>query len=300
MNTSSIIYFLKSSFKSMYKNGLMTVASVFVLIACMLIIGTVYLGSENVISFMNTLEAQNEIVAFIDDEYESDSNSREKLCEKVEAIDGVGSVEYITKEQALAEYRESLGDDGAYLDGYSGDENPLRNELRITISELDKFSTIAFEVSNMEEIANTRDSQEIVDLLLKVRNMLEKLGISILVILAVVSLFIISNTIKLTMYSRKNEINIMKYVGATNSFIRFPFVLEGVIIGLVSTLLSLALQWCIYSYLVVPLLADLTFLADSIVPFTVCLKSLIVIFSSIGLIVGIFGSVISIRKYLKV
>lgn len=300
MNTSSIVYFLKSSFKSMYKNGLMTVASVFVLIACMLIIGTVFLGSQNVLSFMEKLEAQNEIVAFISDDYGDDSDSRKKLCEKIEEIDGVATVEYISKEQALAEYRASLGENGAYLDGYAGEDNPLRNELRITIEDIEKFSTVAFEVSNMEEIANTRDSQSVVDLLLSVRKVLEILGFWIMIILAVVSLFIISNTIKLTMYSRRTEINIMKYVGATNGFIRFPFILEGIIIGILSTLLSLALQWCIYSYVLVPLLSGLSFLADSVVPFEQCMKYLIAIFASIGLGVGIFGSAISIRKYLKV
>lgn len=299
MNTSSFMYFITSSFKSMYKNALMTLASVFVLIACMLIIGTVFLGSQNVMSFLDELEAQNEIVAFISDDYEDDSASREKLCKKVEALSGVSEVEYITKEQAFAEYRASLGEDGAYLDGYE-DDNPLRNELRIKISDINQFSSVSFEVSQMEEIANTRDSKTVVDLLIKVRNVLQMLGMWILIILAVVSLFIISNTIELTMYSRRNEINIMKYVGATNGFIRFPFVLEGIIIGVVSTVLALAFQWCIYSYIIVPLLSDLLFLNNTIVPFNDAFIPLSLIFLFIGLVVGVFGSMISIRKYLKV
>lgn len=300
MNTGSFIYFIKSSFKSMYKNAIMTAASIFVLIACMIIMGTVFLGSKNVESFMGRLEAQNEIVAFISDDYDDDNASREALCEKIESIDGVGSVEYVTKEQAFAEYRDSLGDNGAYLDGYDGDDNPLRNEIRIKIEDIELFSSVAFQVSNMTEIANTRDSQEVVDLLLSVRNVLETLGIWVLVILAIVSLFIISNTIKLTMFSRRNEINIMKYVGATNAFIRFPFVLEGVMIGIISTIVSLGIQWCIYSYVLIPLLSDLSFLSESIVPFSECFTGLLAIFGAIGLVVGIFGSVLSIRKYLKV
>lgn len=300
MNTSSFFYFISSSFKSMYKNALMTLASIFVLVACMLIIGTVFIGSENVMSFMNKLEAQNEIVAFISDDYDDDSASRKSLCEKIEAIPGVAEVEYITKDQALAEYRASLGENGEYLEGYDGEENPLRNELRIKISDIDQFSSVAFKISSMDEIANMRDSQVVVDLLIKVRNVLQMLGFWIMVILAIVSLFIISNTIKLTMYSRRNEISIMKYVGATNSFIRFPFVLEGIIIGIVSTALSLAVQWCIYSYALVPLLSELTFLSDSVVPFESLFVSLLIIFAAIGVVVGTLGSVISIRKYLKV
>ena len=209
----------------MYKNALMTIASVFVLMACMLIIGSVFLASENVMSFMDKLEDQNEIVAFIDDEYGDDSLSREQLCAKIEAINGVSSVEYITKEQAFAEYRDSLGENREYLDGYEGEDNPLRNELRIKIDDITLFENVSASVAAMDEIANIRDSQSIVDMLLSVRRMLNMLGFWILVMLAVVSLFIISNTVKLAMHSRRNEINIMKYVGATNGFIRFPFLL---------------------------------------------------------------------------
>lgn len=300
MNTGSIVYFLKSAVKSMYKNAIMTVASIFVLIACMVIIGSVYVASANVLSFMNQLDSQNEIVAFIDDEYSDDSLSRTKLCQKVASVLGVESVEYVTKEQALSEHREQLGEDGAYLDGYEGEDNPLRDELRIKINDLERFSDISDEISAFEEIANVRDSRDIVDLLMSVRKVLTILGVWIIIILAIVSLFIISNTIKLAMYNRRNEINIMKYVGATNSFIRFPFVFEGILIGIISTIVSLFAQWCLYTYAIVPLLSDLSFLESSIVPFGAMFKALLLIFGGIGLIVGIFGSSLSIRKYLKV
>ncbi len=300
MNTGSIIYFFKTSFKSMYKNALMTAASVFVLIACMIIIGTVFLTSENVISFMDRLEDQNEIVAFISDDYSDDSLSRENLCEKVKALNGVESVDYVTKEQAFAEYRDGLGESGEYLEGYDGEDNPLRNELRIKINDLTLFESVSSKVSEMTEIANIRDSQEVVDMLLSVRNVLSILGVWIMIILSLVSLFIISNTIKLAMYNRKNEINIMKYVGATNAFIRFPFVLEGMLIGIVSTLIALGIQWCLYTYTILPLLQDLSFLSESLVPFNEMLISIMIIFGIIGLVVGTFGSAVSIRKYLKV
>lgn len=284
----------------MYKNALMTIASVFVLMACMLIIGSVFLASENVLSFMNKLEAQNEIVAFIDDAYGEDSLSREQLCDKVRAVAGVSDVEYVTREQAFAEYRDSLGSNREYLDGYDGEDNPLRNELRIHIGDIELFESVAGTVSAMEEIANIRDSQDVVDMLLSMRRMLNMLGFWILVILAVVSLFIISNTVKLAMHSRRNEINIMKYVGATNGFIRFPFLLEGILIGVAATALAIAAQWCIYVYALIPAISQLTFLSDCIVPFRSAAPGLLIIFGVIGLVVGVFGSVLSIRKYLKV
>lgn len=300
MNTGSIAYFIKTAFKSMYKNALMTIASIFVLIACMIIIGSVYLTGANVVSFMSKLEAQNEIVAFIDDDYKDDSLSRKNLCQKVSAIKGVESVEYITKEQAFAEYRDGLGSNGAYLEGYDGEDNPLRNELRIKINDLSRFSKISKEISELDEIANIRDSQDIVDVLISVRKVLTVLGVWIIAILAVVSLFIISNTIKLAMHNRRNEINIMKYVGATNSFIRFPFILEGVLMGVISTAVALLAQWCLYTYAIIPLLSDLSFLSSSIVPFKDMFNVLLIIFALIGFLVGIFGSSLSMRKYLKV
>jgi len=300
MNTYSIIYFIKSAFKSMYKNALMTLASVFVLIACMLIIGSVYVASVNVLSFMDKLEAQNEVVAFISDDYGDDSLSRDEICQKVNSIVGVSSVDYVTKEQALAEYRNSLGDNDTYLDGFDGEDNPLRNELRIKISDLERFDAVADEISAMEEIANIRDSRDVVGLLIKVRQVLTMLGIWIIAVLAIVSLFIISNTIKLAMHNRRHEINIMKYVGATNTFIRTPFVLEGIFIGLIATVIALGAQWCLYTYAIIPLLSDLSFLSDSIVAFSDMFKMLMFIFGGIGLIVGMFGSALSIRKYLKV
>ncbi len=300
MNTGSIAYFFKSSVKSMYKNALMTLASVFVLIACMIIIGSVYLASANVLSFMDRLEAQNEIVAFIDDEYGDDSLSRSSLCQKIASINGVSSVDYITKEQALAEYRDSLGENDDYFDGFDGDDNPLRNELRIKIDDISRFSEISDQIAAMEEIANTRDSREIVSILESARHALTMLGIWVIIILSIVSLFIISNTIKLAMFNRRNEINIMRYVGATNGFIRFPFVLEGILIAILSTVIALGIQWCLYVYVIMPLLDDLTFLSSSIVPFSQMLSPLAITFGSIGLIVGVFGSILSIRKYLKV
>ena len=318
MNTGSIVYFFKSAFKSMYKNIIMTLASVFVLIACMLIIGSVYVSAENVLSFMDKLDAQNEIVAFISDYYGDDSLSRDALIDKIESIDGVQSVEYITKEQAMAEYREDMGNDAAFLGYFDGDENPLRNEVRVKVDDVERFADISDQIVEecgtvrandadessdpsqiVEEniIANVRDSREVVQMLIRIRSALTMLGFWVVLILAIVSLFIISNTLKLAMYNRRNEINIMKYVGATNGFIRFPFVLEGLLICFLSIAVSLGIQWCLYTYALAPLISDLF---SEVVSFGELFKPLLLIFLGIGLIVGIFGSALSIRKYLKV
>ncbi len=292
------MYFLKSAFKSIRKNYLMTFASVFVLMACMLIIGSAYLCSANIGAFMEKLGENNEIVAYVDDAVEESHLA--SLQEEIEGIQYVESVEYVTKDEALAEYQSQFSEDASYLSWFYGDENPLRNEFRIQVNEdhLDEFEAVSAQIAAMEEIANVSDSQEVVNLLLSLRNVMNILGFWIMIILAVVSWFIVSNTIKLAMFNRRHEINIMKYVGATNAFIRTPFILEGVLIGLSAAILSFAVQWIVYVYLLQPLVSELSFVTT--LSFSELSPMIILYFGSIGLLVGLVGSAFSINKYLKV
>lgn len=292
------MYFLQSAFKSIRKNYLMTIASVFVLMACMLIIGSAYLCSANIAAFMDSLSGRNEIVAYVDDEVDADRYTA--LREEIEAIEYVQSVEFVTRDEALNEYRSQFGSEGEYLSSFYGDENPLRNEFRIQVDEkhLDSFADISARIAAMEEIANTSDSQEVVNLLLSLKRVMDILGFWIMIILALVSWFIVSNTIKLAMLNRRHEINIMKYVGATNAFIRVPFILEGIIIGLIAAAISFGLQWVIYVYLLQPLVANLQFVTT--VPFAALCPVILLYFGGIGLLVGLVGSAFSINKYLRV
>ncbi len=293
------MYFLQSAFKSIRKNYLMTFASVFVLMACMLIIGSAYLCSANIAAFMESLGEKNEIVAYVDDEVEESRLS--SLQEEIEEIDYVESVEFVTKDDALLEYQQQFDDeDSNYLSWFYGEENPLRNEFRITVNEkhLEEFEGVSSKISAMEEIANISDSQEVVNMLISLKKVMDILGFWIMVILALVSWFIVSNTIKLAMYNRRHEINIMKYVGATNAFIRTPFILEGIIIGVSAAIVSFAMQWIIYVYLLQPLVAELSFITT--VPFAELTPMIIAYFGGIGLLVGLVGSAFSINKYLKV
>ena len=292
------MYFLKTAFSSIRKNYLMTFASIFVLMACMLIIGSAYLCSANITAFIKGLGEKNEIVAYISDDVEESHFS--ELKKEIESIEYVETVDFFSKETALQEYKKQFGDDGEYLAWFNGDENPLRNEFRIRINEnhLDSFAEISKSISEMEEIANTSDSQEVVNLLLSVKNVMDNLGFWVMVILALVSWFIVSNTIKLAMFNRRHEINIMKYVGATNGFIRTPFILEGIVIGLIAAIVSFGFQWMIYVYLLQPLAENLKFI--TMLPFAEVFPMLAVYFGGIGLLVGLVGSAFSINKYLKV
>lgn len=293
-----MMYFFQSAFKSLRKNYLMTFASVFVLMACMLIIGSAYLCSANITAFMDSLGEKNEIVAYIDDAVEESRLS--SLQDEIEEIEHVNSVEFVTKDEALAEYQKQFEEDSGYLSWFYGEENPLRNEFRIKVSEkhLEDFESISAKIAAMDEIANISDSRDVVNMLISLKKVTDILGFWIMIILALVSWFIVSNTIKLAMYNRRHEINIMKYVGATNAFIRIPFVLEGIIIGLSAAIISFAGQWIIYVYLLQPLVADLSFITT--VPFSQLIPMIAVYFGGIGLLVGLVGSAFSINKYLKV
>ena len=292
------MYFLQSAFNSIRKNYLMTFASVFVLMACMLIIGSTYLCSANISSFMDSLGEKNEIVAYIDDEVEESRYA--SLQDEIEEIEHVESVVFVTKDEALNEYQKNFDEDSSYLSWFYGEENPLRNEFRITVDEdyLEEFEGISNQISELQEIANISDSQDVVNVLISLKKVMDILSFWIMVILALVSWFIVSNTIKLAMYNRRHEINIMKYVGATNAFIRTPFVLEGVIIGICAAALSFAAQWIIYVYLMQPLVGELSFI--STLPFAEMTPRILIYFGGIGLMVGLVGSAFSINKYLKV
>lgn len=293
------MYFLQSAFNSIKKNYLMTFASVFVLIACMLIIGSAYLCSANITAFVEKLGDENEIVAYIDEE--TDEEDLANLQEEVESVsEHIIDVRFVTNDEALEEYRNQFGEEGAYLSWFYGDENPLRDEFRIRVDKnhLDEFGAISAKIYAIEGIANISDSQDVVDMLLSLKKVLDVLSFWIMLILAIVSWFIVSNTIKLAMYSRRHEINIMKYVGATNAFIRTPFILEGVIIGVLAAGVSFAMQWVVYVYLLQPLVSGLSFITT--VPFSSMAIMIAVIFCGIGLFVGLVASAFSINKYLKV
>lgn len=293
------MYFLQSAFNSIRKNYLMTFASVFVLIACMLIIGSAFLCSANITAFVEKLGDENEIVAYIDEAVDEEDLSN--LQDEVESVsEHIIDVQFVTNDEALEEYRAQFGEEGEYLSWFYGEENPLRDEFRIRVDKnhLDEFGDISDKIFAIEGIANISDSQDVVDMLLSLKKVLDVLSFWIMLILAIVSWFIVSNTIKLAMYSRRHEINIMKYVGATNAFIRTPFVLEGIIIGVLAAGISFAMQWVVYVYLLQPLVNDLSFITT--VPFSSLAVMIACIFCGIGLFVGFVASAFSINKYLKV
>ncbi|MEG0456933.1 MAG: permease-like cell division protein FtsX, partial [Oscillospiraceae bacterium] len=241
MNTNSLSYLVKESFKSVWKNRLMSFASIGVLTACLILIGGCYLISENINHIVDSATQQNEIIAFINDFSQEEKDAKTtKTIDEIKALANVSSVEYISKEQALNEQIEKLGPE--LHEGLEGD-NPYPAYCIIKISDLNKIDETVSSLQSIEDIYKVNSSSKVAQLLISVKNTVQIIGMVTFTILVLVALVIISNTVRLTVFSRRKEINIMKYVGATNSFIRTPFIAEGFIIGIVSAIVAYLVIW---------------------------------------------------------
>ena len=286
---------VKEAFRGIYKHGLMSFASVTILAACMIIIGSVLLIVANLNTFVDQLQDQNEIVVFVNDGVSVADT--EKMGEELENMANIESVQFVSKEEALEEYKsmfESQADLFASLD----EDNPLRDSYHVKVADLELYSKTMEDINALENIGNIRSSSKVVETLVNLRSTISMLGFWILVILLFVSLFIISNTVRLAMYSRRTEINIMKYVGATNGYIRRPFVFEGLIIGILACGIAYALQWYVYNEVIYQLVNQLALF--EVIPFESVKLYVLGAFAVFSVLMGVLGSVLPMRKHLNV
>ncbi len=349
MKLRSVRYLSKEGVKNMWANRLMTIASVGVLVACMVLIGLAVLISLNLDRALSNLEQQNVVRVFFNDKtsviygnsadnYNASSlqtSSQEgsssetsslsgqealknpddipedaylihndtealELCDKLGKIDNVLKVEYVSSDSALKTLQENDQLPSEYIEHFDfKDEygNPLPCGAIITLEDMSLFSETLKEIESTEGIDAVQSQADLADKINSLKNGIGIAGIWIISILLIISLVIVSNTIRVTMYSRKLEIGIMKAVGATNSFIRLPFVIEGVMIGLVSAILSMGILYFCYR-VAIEAIASALALAGTVDFVTVALQ-IFVLFVLIGTFSGIFGSMIMIRKYLK-
>lgn len=288
------MYFFKEAFRNITKNSLMSVASVSVLVACLVIVGCFFLISENININLSELDQNNEIVAFIDDTYTDEQN--EKVGEEIKALSNIADVIFVSKEQAFEEYKKEFQENEELLNGL--DENPLRNGYRIILKDTGKAAETISAVKAISGVANVRARQDIMEKLHVIRNTVAGATLWMAVLLFAIAIFIVSNTIKLGMFSRREEINIMKFVGATDGFIRLPFVIEGVILGTFGAIISLFLVWLIYQNTFGEISNTLGIIR--LIKFSDELPRLVTIFLSTGASLGIITSTFTIRKYLNV
>ncbi len=294
VSSNGFFYAFRDAVHNLKVNSLMSLASIVVLIACIVITGTSVLLMLNINIFMNTLEDQNEIVLFIDEK--ATDNEISELQAEIFLIENVEDVTFVSKEQALEEYKQEYAEQAAAIDEL--DENPLRHSFHVKIKDLKLYDQNAEELKELDNVVNVREKKETVQKIINLRQVLTVLAFWIIGILLFMSVFIISNTVRLAMFTRKLEINIMKYVGATDSFIRMPFLFEGMILGAISGVISLAIQWYVYSYVIVPLLNDLSLFQPML--FSSAWTAIVPSFVLSGMVIGVVGSIMPMRKYLKV
>lgn len=295
--SSNIKYFVSEGCKSYSKNALMSLASTVIVVASLIVLGIYLLFSMNLNFIANQLKEDCEIQVWIDDSVKYGSSAMSKIEKNLKAIENVNMVEYFSKEDALSDFKTDLGEDAVILDGLEGD-NPIRNSFKVTLHDLDKASETAGSIAKINGVANVSDNLTSMNKLVAVTNIVKQISFWFMLFLCALAIFIISNTIKITLFARRKDINIMKYLGATDSFISWPFVVEGVVIGMVGAVISLIVVTAFYAIFMSKdyiLLNTIEFCSVGSV-----FVPLLCWFVAIGGLLGAFGSAISIRRHLKV
>ena len=288
-------YFIREGAKNMFSHGFMSFAAIGVTVACLLIMGTFTLVAYNVNENLSELQRENAVVAFVDDTL-NDAHAKE-LQEKLMKVDNVAECTFVSREEARDNYVDNYDEDDLYTD-LSADV--FRHRYVIHLEDPTLMAETKAAVENVEGIAKARGDEAISNGFITLRNVASLVSIALVAVLLLVSLFIMSNTIKLTTFDRREEIAIMKMVGATNGFIRWPFVFEGLLLGLLGAVAAFLLQWLLYAAMCRGIAASDTLQLLRIVPFARIWKVVAIVFGATGLLVGVGGSTMAIRRFLKV
>lgn len=302
MTSSSLGYLLCEGGQNIKANRQMSVASIGVLVACMLLIGASMLFSMNVNAIMGYVESINEMVVFIKDDISQEAV--DTMNTTLKADENVASCIFISKSDALKRQMELMSDAAELLQGLDGAENPLPASFRIKLRDLSLLGDTVTQIGAMEGVDYVSAPTDIASTLVDIKHGVTMAGLAMVAILGVVAITIISNTIKVTIFSRRKEINIMKYVGATDAFIRIPFLVEGVIIGLASALIAYGVLWVGYDYIMDWMSKTssswLQTAYVNLIPFADVSLMVLAGFTVAGTAFGILGSLFFVSKYLKV
>ena len=288
-------FFFKEGAGNMFSHGFMSFAAVGVTVACLLIMGTFTLVAVNANGLLEDLEQENEILAYVDDTYtEAQAKALQK---KLEAIPNVTSATYISKQEATKDFAAKYPDE-ALFQGL--DPEIFRDRYAIKVADLEQQGQTVEQVEALEGIAKVNAHEEIAGGFVTVRNVATVVCVALIAILFVVSVFIISNTIKLTTFDRRDEIAIMRMVGATNGFIRWPFVYEGFLFGILGAAIAFFLQWGLYEAVAKGVANNDTLQLIHIIPFEQLWIPVAAVFAGAGIVIGVGGSLSAIRKFLQV
>jgi len=290
-------YLTREGFRNVYTNRLMSAASISVLFSCLVMVGIAVLLMANINMLIDSIEAQNVIMVFLEDD--ATAEQAQQVGTRLRALENVASADFISKQEALDGLMDELGSIPDLL--INLDENPLPDAYSVTVRDMNLFGQTDTQIEALDFVFSTRENHEIAAQLANTRRAMSSVSIGVIVLLLLVSLFIIANTIRITMSARELEISIMKGVGATNAFIRWPFMIEGILLGLFAAVLSTGAVWGLYT----AVLRSMKFLSNtvlgqtSLLPFSRFALPLLLGFVLVGVLTGIFGSTISLRRYLK-
>lgn len=297
MTGSSLRYLIKEGFRNTWTNRMMSIASICVLMSCLVLIGSASMIFLNMDSLLSRIEEENVIMVFIQDGVAEDVKSQ--MGNDIQAIGNIKEVEYIPKETAWAEQLETMEEAQAQFFTQISSEIPLPDAYKVTVDDLSQFDGTVQQLKALQNVDTIRENKDLAQKLVSIRQGITVISIVIIAVLFAISLFIISNTIKLTVYSRRLEISIMKSVGATNGFVRLPFVVEGMILGILSGAIALGLVWGVYELAIQQFSALLLSLSLTALPFEKYALAMLGIFIAIGIVSGVGGSLITMRKYLN-
>ena len=294
----TFFYTIKQAFIQFGRNFNMSVISIFAITCMMLILGLFFIMAINIDRAAETVKGEYDSIEIflLDDTTKEDAQA---MVDDMKQQEGVSDAYYKSKKQAMKEFKERWGDNGYLLDGL--EENPLPNSVVVLIGDLEKADALAEHASQYEGIEDVKYYKSTVDKLLKATHFMQIAAIIIMIFLIIVSVIVVSNTIKLTVFNRADEISIMKYVGATNWFIRGPFLIEGIIIGVISAGVSLGIIAFVYKKLL-DAIGDQVYsmLSMPMVQGEFLLHNYAWIFVALGIVIGALGSCISVRRFLDV
>ncbi len=294
MKFNSSGYLVKEGFKNIWNNRMMSFASLIVLVSCLVITGAAILISVNVTTLISGIGDDNQINVFLD--YEMSDIDSIKLGAAIKKINNVDECTYYPKDEAIKEYKTRLGN---LYDSLQGEKNPLGNAYKVCLKDLSDYKQTIQEIEAIEGVYTVSDRGDIARTLTKLNYFVAIVGFWVVLILGVVTLFIISNTIKMTMYSRRFEISIMKSVGATNTFIRIPFIVEAMTIGLAAGFIASAFLIAAYNPVIETAGKMITLIRTSTIPLSSIWLNIVLGFSGAGILIGASGGYISISKYLR-
>ena len=291
-------YLIGEGFSNVFKNKKSTGASLMIMCATMIIFGLFLIIGENVNHFVDNLKLQQGFQVFMKEN--ATQEEMDQVKEDIRALDGISTIEFVSKEQGLNTMKEKLKDEKGVLDGFNVQK--IKASYIVKVTDLERSKTIQDEVEKIDNVVKITNSNETAMKLISIAKIIRIATGVILLLLIIISTFIISNTIKLTVHSRRKEISIMKYVGATNSFIRWPFIVEGIVIGIISSMISILIVGGTYNIITTKMAASdfVRVMGMNLVGLNEMLVSIIAVYLILGIGIGTVGSVVSMRKYLKV